>query len=114
MCLVSGLTRGRTLCRLATMGAEQPRLTAQTFKVLGFLISRPTAEVSGADVARATNLASGTLYPILLRLEKARWVESRWETADPRKLGRPRRRLYQVTGEGAKKARLAFGEINFP
>jgi PadR family transcriptional regulator PadR len=95
------------------MGRQQPRLTAQTFKVLGVLMSRAQNETSGAEVARETKLASGTLYPILLRLEKAGWVESHWEIGDPRELGRPRRRFYQITGEGAKGAQLAFRDT-FP
>jgi PadR family transcriptional regulator, regulatory protein PadR len=88
-------------------------MTAQTFKVLGILLSRPREEISGAEVARATKLASGTLYPILLRLEKAGWVESNWETGDPHKLGRPRRRFYRITAEGARGAQFAFQDI-FP
>jgi PadR family transcriptional regulator PadR len=95
------------------MGSNEPRLTAQTFKVLGILMSRLHEEISGAEVARATKLASGTLYPILLRLEKAGWVESHWETGDPHKLGRPRRRLYRITAEGAKGAQFAFRDT-FP
>jgi DNA-binding PadR family transcriptional regulator len=74
-------------------------------------MSRAGDEISGADIARATHLASGTLYPTLLRLEQAGWVESRWETGDPRALGRPRRRFYQVTGVGARRARSAFREM---
>ena len=91
---------------------EDPRLTAPTLKVLGILMSCPRGEVSGAEIARNTKLASGTLYPILMRLEQAGWVESRWETEDPHQLGRPRRRFYQLTGSGAKKTRLAFREIS--
>jgi PadR family transcriptional regulator PadR len=68
-------------------------------------------ELSGAEIARSTKLASGTLYPILFRLEEADWVESRWEKGDPRELGRPRRRLYMITGVGAKNARAAFKDV---
>jgi DNA-binding PadR family transcriptional regulator len=93
------------------MGIEEPRITGPTLKVLAALLASPRDELSGADVARATRLASGTLYPILLRLEGARWLESRWETADPKLLGRPRRRFYRVTGIGAKMARAAFEEL---
>jgi DNA-binding PadR family transcriptional regulator len=93
------------------MGIGQPRITTQTLKVLAALISDVNAEASGAEIARSTKLASGTLYPILLRLEEAGWVESRWETEDPRKLGRPRRRLYQVTGVGIGGARAAFRDL---
>jgi PadR family transcriptional regulator PadR len=92
------------------MGTSEVRITTQVLKVLGALIAA-TDEISGADVARSTELASGTLYPILLRLEKSRWIESQWEKGDPRELGRPRRRLYSVTALGAKKARAAFKEI---
>ena len=92
------------------MGSGEPRLSAQTFKVLGALLLSQ-AEISGADIARGTKLASGTLYPILIRLEEAKWVESHWETARPSDLGRPRRRLYKLTGLGAKRAQSAFSEI---
>ena len=93
------------------MSDTEPRLTTQTLKVLGVLMSHGQSEFSGADIARSTHLASGTLYPILLRLEEAGWAESRWESGDPRDLGRPRRRFYKVTGIGASRARSALKEI---
>lgn len=96
------------------MGTGQLRMTTQTLKVLTALMSQPDAELSGAEMARSTKLASGTLYPILIRLEEAGWVESRWETEKPQELGRPRRRLYQVTGVGMRKARAAFREMLLP
>ncbi|HZV86492.1 MAG TPA: PadR family transcriptional regulator [Candidatus Binatus sp.] len=96
------------------MGTDQPRITTQTLKVLAALMSRTQDEISGAEIARTTKLASGTLYPILMRLEEAGWVESRWETEDPHELGRPRRRFYQVTGVGLRKARSAFRELVVP
>jgi DNA-binding PadR family transcriptional regulator len=68
-------------------------------------------ELSGADIARSTRLSSGTLYPILSRLESAKWIESHWENGDPHKLGRPRRRFYQVTALGARNARKQFTEL---
>jgi DNA-binding PadR family transcriptional regulator len=92
----------------------QPRITTQTIKVLAAFMSRTQDEISGAEIGRTTSLASGTLYPILFRLEEAGWVESRWETEDPHELGRPRRRLYQITGVGASKARMAFQEVVLP
>lgn len=74
-------------------------------------MSRGQSECSGAEIARATKLASGTLYPILLRLEEAGWAESHWEDGDPHDLGRPRRRLYKLTATGARKARSAVKEM---
>ena len=43
-------------------------------------------------------IKEGTLYPILYRLEKAGYIESRWETLER---GVPRK-YYQLTKTGAK------------
>jgi PadR family transcriptional regulator, regulatory protein PadR len=89
----------------------QPRMSAQTIKVLGALISSLGGELSGAEIGKTTKLASGTLYPILARLEQAGWFESRWETELPQALGRPRRRLYRLTALGAANARTTFHDL---
>jgi PadR family transcriptional regulator PadR len=96
------------------MGTEQPRITTQTIKVLAALMSSKETEMSGAEIGRQTELSSGTLYPILLRLEEAGWLKSHWETEDPHELGRPRRRFYQVTGAGMRKARAALRDLVLP
>ena len=83
---------------LLRMPAKEPRFTIQTAAVLDVLISNPNS--SGADIMNATGLSSGTLYPILARLENAGWLDSQWEEGDPSLLGRPRKRLYVVTGVG--------------
>ena len=57
----------------------------------------------GFDIMDATGLPSGTVYPILGRLERDGYVRSRWEaqtTASREK--RPPRRYYEVTAVGAK------------
>jgi PadR family transcriptional regulator, regulatory protein PadR len=86
-------------------------MTAPTIKVIGAILSSSADELAGSEIARATKLPSGTLYPILFRLEKAGWLESRWEVERAQELGRPRRRLYRVTGLGASNARTAFNEL---
>jgi len=91
------------------MGSE-PRMSAQTIKVLGALMSSP-GELSGAEIGRATKLASGTLYPILARLEQVGWFESRWESERPQVLGRPRRRLYRITAVGIRNARATYKDL---
>ena len=55
-----------------------------------------------ADRGETRNLtASGTLYRTLGRLESAGLLESWWEDPDEAvEQGRPRRRLYRITGEG--------------
>jgi PadR family transcriptional regulator, regulatory protein PadR len=47
--------------------------------------------------------AHGTLYKALGRLEEFGLLTSRWEDAAAAE-GRPRRRLYELTGEGARVA----------
>ena len=53
----------------------------------------------------------GTLYPLLARLEAAGWATSQWEDVDPREAGRPRRRLYRLTGVGQRRAREALSGL---
>lgn len=88
-----------------------PRITAQTLKVLAALMSDNPDGLSGADVGRFAKLQSGTLYPILLRLEQAGWLESWWESEKPQELGRPRRRFYRLTGLGWRKTKSEFKEV---
>jgi PadR family transcriptional regulator, regulatory protein PadR len=80
-------------------------MTKTTLQVLARLLQEPTAEWYGFDLIDQTKIKSGTLYPILIRLEKAGWLESRLEDVDPHVVGRPARRLYLLTGEGERLAR---------
>jgi PadR family transcriptional regulator PadR len=96
------------------MGKEnrEIRISLQTLKVLEAFLENPTEPLSGAEVHQRCGLASGTLYPILLRLEAAGWFLSRWESIDPSIAGRPRRRLYRLTATGLKKASEVFASFN--
>lgn len=81
------------------------KLTPQTALVMDALIQSPG--LAGADLMRATKLKSGSLYPILRRLEEAGWITGNWEEIDPREAGRPRRRFYKVTATGRRNAARA-------
>jgi DNA-binding PadR family transcriptional regulator len=74
--------------------------------VLAVLTGDPTAWLHGYRVAKQTGLASGTLYPILIRLADRRLIEARWEDEQP--AGRPRRHLYRLTSDGLVAARTAL------
>jgi len=87
------------------------RMSLQTLKVLDAFLNDPTDELSGADVQKRSGIASGTLYPILLRLESAGWFVSRWEAVDPASVGRPRRRLYRLTPTGLTRASEVFASF---
>lgn len=87
------------------------RMSFQTMKVLESFLDNPSDTMSGADVQKRSGLASGTLYPILLRLEGAGWFASRWESVDPVTAGRPRRRLYRLTPGGLARASEVFASF---
>lgn len=93
------------------MRERAPRLTHQTLKVLRLFADQPRRQMSGSDIARVTKLGSGTLYPILDRFEKAGWLTSRWESVEPSNLGRPRRRMYEITGVGQQHVIAALNEL---
>jgi PadR family transcriptional regulator, regulatory protein PadR len=81
-----------------------PRMTASVLKVVAALLTAGAEERYGLQLMQATGLPSGTLYPILVRLERAGWVSSRWEETDPATEGRPARRYYRLTSAGAAEA----------
>jgi DNA-binding PadR family transcriptional regulator len=93
---------------------ENLRLTHQTLKVLRVFLEQPSRGLSGSDIWRETKVLSGTLYPILARLELAGWLESWWEDIDPKTAGRPRKRYYKLTAQGYEATYKAFSEIGVP
>jgi PadR family transcriptional regulator PadR len=90
----------------------QVRMSLQTLKVLEAFLENPSDPLAGADIHQRSGIASGTLYPILLRLEAAGWFSSKWESIDPSKAGRPRRRLYKLTSTGLRRAGEVFASFS--
>jgi len=90
--------------------ADRLRMTLPTQFVLRALLADPQAELYGVEIGEAAGLRSGTVHPILARLEGLRWVQSRWEDIDPKLEGRPARRYYRLTAAGAQAARTALAE----
>ena len=85
----------------------QPRMTIATQLVLDALLADPAQALYGLEIGERAGLPSGTIHPILARLEGIGWVESSWEDIDPRVEGRPQRRYYKLTASGAASARDA-------
>lgn len=86
------------------------RITHHTKLVLSVLLDAPTKESYGFELSRASGLPSGTIYPILRRLEDEGWLTSRWEDISQEQEGRRRRRYYRLSGHGASMARSAVAE----
>ena len=78
------------------------RISPQILGLLSALLRAPMEWRYGYDLSRDTNLKSGTLYPILMRLAERDWLETRWEHAD--ETGKPRH-MYRLTAEGRRAAR---------
>jgi PadR family transcriptional regulator, regulatory protein PadR len=86
------------------------RITRQTTRLLEALLGDPTREWYGLELMEEANLASGTAYPLLHRLQRDGWLTSTREDVDPRQQGRPRRRLYRLTALGETAAREVVAE----
>src|SRR4051794_37086982 len=97
---------------IVTRMSEQLRITVPVAKVLAAVLGDPHGDHYGLELIKATGLPSGTLYPILLRLERAGWVQSRWEDIDPVQARRPARRFYQLTADGAVRARASLARLH--
>ena len=104
---VCGLYRLRTSYLSPSM-RDALRKTLQTQFVLRALLSDLGGGHCGMELC-ARRAWPRAPYPILARLELAGWAETRWE--DPATHvaeGRPRRRYYQLTGQGVVQAREAL------
>jgi PadR family transcriptional regulator PadR len=91
-----------------------PRMTLPTQLVLRALIADPTRAMYGLEIGKLAELPSGTIHPILARLEGYGWLESRWEDVDPQREGRPRRRYYRLTPDGIAHAARALNRSTTP
>ena|ERR1700754_3067158 len=81
------------------------RRSHQTKLVFQSFLDAPSDETYGYELAKATGLASGVIYPILRRLEDEGLIESRWEEITAPDSSPRRRRFYKLTGEGRRVAR---------
>lgn len=88
-----------------------PRMTIPTQYVLEAFLADPSREMYGLELCERCGLASGTVHPILARLEGLSWLESKWEEVDPQGVGRPARRYYRLTALGVRDARLALERV---
>jgi PadR family transcriptional regulator PadR len=82
--------------------SSQLRLSTQTAQVFDAFLEAPRAWRYGYDISRDTELKSGTLYPILMRLAEYKLLETCWETTEP---GKPPRHMYRLTPDGLRTAR---------
>ena len=85
-------------------------MTGALERVLGTFLADAAALRYGYDLMKAARLQSGTLYPLLGRLEEEKLVTSAWET--PQQDGQRPRKYYRLTAKGAEVARLELAQIS--
>ena len=86
------------------------KLTKPLERVLRVFLADTSARRYGYDLMKAARLPSGTLYPMLARLQDQGLVTSEWEPPPADAGGRPPRKYYQLTGEGVRAARLELAQ----
>ena len=89
------------------MVARKTRDTHTTRQVLIAFLDAPGHELHGYGVISEVGMKSGTVYPMLVRLEGAGVLDSRWENIDPNVEGRRPRRPYTLTAAGVTAAQEA-------
>jgi PadR family transcriptional regulator, regulatory protein PadR len=78
---------------------KRPRSpSSQMEKLLAVLAENPGQWFYGYPLMKAAGLQSGTLYPLLARMESQGIVESEWRA--PLQAGRPPRHAYRLTSAG--------------
>ena len=82
-------------------------MSPETLLLLERFVERPADWRYGYELSRETGLKSGTLYPILMRLEKHSLLEARWVVTEE---GVPPRHTYRLTPNGLELARAKLAE----
>ncbi|HVV48792.1 MAG TPA: PadR family transcriptional regulator [Polyangia bacterium] len=85
------------------MGRRPSTATRLVFQAF---LDSPAEETYGFELASATGLPSGTIYPILRRLEDEKLIRSRWVEVQT-DTQRRNRRYYALTAEGRRVAQAA-------
>lgn len=71
--------------------------------ILSALLDARRGWSHGYELARLANVKSGTLYPLLIRLEALGHLESEWQQSPEG--GKPPRHAYRLTRSGVQLAR---------
>jgi DNA-binding MarR family transcriptional regulator len=102
-----------TLCRRLNIGVVHDLdITPKMARVLKVFLEDPGQPRYGFGLMKLTGMASGSLYPMLAKLEGAGWLTRGKEDIDPRAAGRPARTNYTITGAAVSAARVQLAELS--
>lgn len=83
--------------------------TQITLSTAAVLVALSREKRYGFDLIAETGLPSGTIYPMLRRLQKAGLVTATWEdVAEAHARQRPQRKYYTLTPDGASSLESAL------
>ena len=88
------------------MPTRTRRSSGQTLNLLRCLMDQPRKWHHGYELSKATDLLSGTLYPILMRMSDRGFLEHKWLPSPED--GRPPRHVYRLTAAGVAHAKQQF------
>lgn len=84
----------------------RPRaLSDHAHRLLALFLAAPGEWRHGYELVQLTGVKTGTLYPLLIRLEAQGYLEAEWQP--PSAAGRPPRHAYRLTESGIGLAREA-------
>lgn len=78
-------------------------LSSHARSLLAALMAKGDRWSYGYELASLTGIKSGTLYPLLIRLEAQNYLQAEWQ--QPAASGRPPRHAYRLTAAGRRLAR---------
>jgi DNA-binding PadR family transcriptional regulator len=87
-------------------------ITPKMAAVLKVFLEDPDQPRYGFELMKLTGMASGSLYPMLAKLETAGWLTRGKEDIDPHAAGRPARTHYTITGTAVSAARIQLAELS--
>jgi PadR family transcriptional regulator len=87
-------------------------ITPRMATVLKAFLEDPGQPRYGFELMRITGMASGSLYPMLARLEAAGWLSRGREDIDPHVAGRPARTNYTIAGTAVSAARIRLAALS--
>jgi len=87
-------------------------ITPKMARVLKVFLEDPAQPRYGFELMKLTSMASGSLYPMLAKLEAAGWLTRGKEDIDPHTVGRPARMHYTITGAAVSAARIQLAALS--
>jgi PadR family transcriptional regulator, regulatory protein PadR len=89
---------------------KRMRTSAATLAVLQAFLANPSEDFYGSELMARCDMRSGTIYPILARLEMCGWLESNWNDIEVDGGLRLRRRTYRLSHVGQAVALKAVAD----